>query len=151
MHMGIDRVRFESEAPIHGHHFAAGSLCGRFKPAIHPRKTCLSVENAVRKAICMGREGAENRGFLRFLRVHEIKLQKGVDPTQCPTYMAPTDAALPVSHWLRSLRSPTFVGQPVPRCKSGCHCCPPLLLDGSLTLLVFDEGTCGRRRPVRGF
>jgi len=30
--------------------------------------------------------------------------------------MAPTDAALPVSDWLRSLRSPTLNGQPVPRC-----------------------------------
>ena len=39
----------------------------------------------------------------------------------------------------------------VPRSnQSGSTSCPLLLLDGSLTLSIFDEGTCGRRRPVRG-
>ena len=47
-------------------------------------------------------------------------------------------------------------GQQVPRKqKSGNDGCPPdfvasAVVGGSLTLSVFDEGTCGRRRPVRG-
>jgi len=83
-------------------------------------------------------------------RVREIKLQKGVDPTQGRPYMPAHRRGPAGFDWLCSFRSPTQNGRPVPRCKSGSHCCPPLALDGSLTLSVFDEGTCGRRRPVRG-
>ena len=60
-----------------------------------------------------------------------------------------TEAVLPVSNWLHPHRSPTLNGQPVP-VQIGDRQLSAVYVDGSLTSSVLDEGTCGRRRPVRG-
>ena len=61
-----------------------------------------------------------------------------------------TDAALPVSTGSDRFGRQHRTDSLSPGHKSGSNHCPPLMLVGSLTSSVFDEGTCGRRRPVRG-
>ena len=64
--------------------------------------------------------------------------------------MGSTDAALTASTFtaLAGRQQIRIAGPSV--LNRGTKRCPLLLSGGSLTLLVFDEGTCGRRRPVRG-
>jgi len=88
--------------------------------------------------------------FHNHLRVIEIKLQKGVDRLKSRPYMALTETETPTNN-----RQKRFGRQhkrtTVPRYeKSGYLGCPLHFVGGSLTLLVLDEGTCGRRRPIRG-
>jgi hypothetical protein len=93
----------------------------------------------------------KNGGIPGFLRAPEIKLQKAVDRIRGRPYMALTDAALTASTaTATTLRSPVNSDSRSPGVNRGTMRCPPFLSGGSLTSLVFDEGTCGRRRPVRG-
>ena len=88
------------------------------------------------------------------LRSFEIKLQKGVDRLNHPPYMAAHRNGDAAKNG-RNASVANTDGQQSPgipigeRWLSASFCRFGGCAGGSLTLSVLDEGTCGRRRPVR--
>jgi len=109
-----------------------------------------TLENPVENPILTASDGLVTRRFLRFAKFFEIKLQKGVDPTQARPYMPLHRRGADGFNRLHRIGRQHQSDNRSPGENRGAIVVRFCLLDGSLTLLDYDEGTCGRRRPVRG-